>query len=375
MANAGQTIDEIVMQYVTDEGYADSLGENSYDLIGSSSNKMLRWAGQKRAEIQRLNPSPLMRVGTVGDGNCMLHSILFATSPTYRLCTDSEIQSEIADHFRDILNERSDELRDLADIFFADIGGNVALEESFEVLTTPRDEIDLEMGLLIARLYRYNFLAIQIKSNMSLKPARLTHRNWDNTRPTILVNYIGGGLDFGQKGSKFSLGGHYEALLLGALIPDSPKIVRLDEHHTRFLFHEGEPVFDAILTMFHTPSPVMYNHNAYQAASKKSTKKGKPPIYPPTNTTKKSSPKGSPKGSPTKKASPKGSNNKTQKNLVSSMKALNLKNVMSVSEIMSTFTIPYIKQQLEYLHVPKSEITIAAKGNKLGLATLLHEKI
>ena len=361
------------MQYITEKGYADSLNENLYKLIGSSSNKMLRWG--KEAEIQRLNPNPLMRVGTVGDGNCMLHSILFATSPTYRSCTDSEIQSGIADHFRYILKDRIEELEDLADIFFPDIEGHVGLEESFDVLLEDREEIDLEMGLLIARLYQYNFLAIQIKSNMSLKPARLTHRNWDNTLPTILVNYIGGGLDFGQKGSKFSISGHYEALLLGALIPDSPKIVRLDEHHTRFLFHEGEPVFDAILTMFHTPSPVMYNHNAYQAATKKSTKKGKPPIYPPHGSpTKKSSPKGSPKGSPTKKASPKGSNNKTQKNLTSAMNALNLKNVMSVGEIMSTFTIPYIKQQLEDLHVPKSEITIAAKGNKLGLATLLHKK-
>ena len=352
------------MQYIAQYDDPDILGENSYDLIGSSSNKMLRWAGQKRAEIQRLNPSPLMRIGTVGDGNCMLHSILFATSPTYRSCTDSEIQSEIADHFRDILNERSDELRDLADIFFADIGGNEALEESFEVLTTPRDEIDLEMGLLIARLYRYNFLAIQIKSNMSLKPARLTHRNWDNTLPTILVNYIGGGLDFGQKGSKFSLGGHYEALLLGALIPDSPKMVRLDEHHTRFLFHEGEPVFDEIVTIFHTPSPVI--QNAYQGTKK--SKKGKPVIYHPNNTTVKNS---SPNGSSTKKASTK---NKTQKNLASSMNALSVKNVMSVGEIMNTFTIPYIKQQLEDLHVSKSEIAAAAKGNKLGLATLLHEK-
>jgi hypothetical protein len=44
---------------------------------------------------------------------------------------------------------------------------------------------------------------------------RLTLINRDESLPSILVNYIGGGLDFGQ--ADFQENGHYEAIVAGRL--------------------------------------------------------------------------------------------------------------------------------------------------------------
>ena len=141
---------------------ADTPGLNiepsHYTIVGlEKSDDMLSW--KSPAELQQLIMPPLARVGTVGDGNCMLHSILYATSATYR-AHNTKSRSKIADAFCKVLVEREEELKDLADAFFFEIGGAMGLEESFEILHGEREEINLELGLLIARLYGYNFLAV-----------------------------------------------------------------------------------------------------------------------------------------------------------------------------------------------------------------------
>ena len=178
---------------------------------------MLSWTYPP--EIQPLALPPLTRVGTVGDGNCMLHSILFATSATYR-SHDEDSRSIIADKFREVLIAREEELKDLADAFFPEVGGAMALEESFEILHGEREEINLELGLLIARLYGYNFIAVQVQSDLTMRPVRMTMTNRDEALPTIAVNYLGGGVDFGRSG--FSEGGHYEVIVSAELGPVTP---------------------------------------------------------------------------------------------------------------------------------------------------------
>lgn len=178
---------------------------------------MLSWTYPP--EIQPLALAPLTRVGTVGDGNCMLHSILFATSATYR-AHDEDSRSIIADKFREVLVAREEELKDLADAFFPEVGGAMALEESFEILHGEREEINLELGLLIARLYGYNFIAVQVQSDLTMRPVRMTMTNRDEALPTIAVNYLGGGVNFGRSG--FSEGGHYEVIVSAEMGPAEP---------------------------------------------------------------------------------------------------------------------------------------------------------
>lgn len=206
-----KTLEGLVVAIVAAEA-GMKLSPTIYRLADADSNDMLSWTGPP--EIQELPLLPLLRVGTVGDGNCMLHSLLFAASPTYRAHNEKS-RSTIADRFREVLIEREEELKDLADAFFVEIGGAGALEESFEILHEERDEVNLELGLLIARLYGYNFLAVQVRDDMSLRPVRLTITNRDELLPSILVNYIGGGLDFGQ--GDFQENGHYEAIVAGSL--------------------------------------------------------------------------------------------------------------------------------------------------------------
>lgn len=206
-----KTLEKLVAGIVAIE--ADmKLSPTIYKLADADSNDMLGW--ESPPEIQELPVKPLLRVGTVGDGNCMLHAILFAASPTYR-AHDADSRSVIADRFREVLIAREEELKDLADAFFFEIGGADGLAESFEVLHEEREEVHIELGPLIARLYEHNFLAVQVLDDMSLRPVRMTMINRDESLPTILVNYIGGGLDFGQ--ANFQENGHYEAIIAGTL--------------------------------------------------------------------------------------------------------------------------------------------------------------
>jgi hypothetical protein len=203
-------LETLVVSIIT--GIKGKLGieRHNYRVADPTSNDMLEWSSP--VEIQVLPTSPFMRVGTVGDGNCMLHSILFAASPTYRTHTKAA-RSKIADVFRNTLVARIEDLRDIADIFYAEAGGAGAIDESFEILKERREEVNLELGPVMGRLYGINFLAIQLKEDMTMKPVHVTKRNFDATLPTAVINYIGGGLDFGNV--NFQQNGHYEAIIAG----------------------------------------------------------------------------------------------------------------------------------------------------------------
>jgi hypothetical protein len=252
----------------------------AYKYADPASNDML--TATKPIEIQVLPLKPLMRVGTVGDGNCLLHAILFSSSPTYR-AHNKLSRTKISDEFRKILVAREEELLDLADAFYAEAGGAAALVESFEILKGKREEISLEMGPIIARLYGSNLLAIQVKEDISLKPATVTMTNYDPTLPTIVVNYIGGGLNFGN--ADFQSGGHYEVIIAGVVAAASssssssseksvgaaaggagsktsarrktvkkkkaaPKTFTLNEVATKYIFQPEDPDLAHILDLF-----------------------------------------------------------------------------------------------------------------------------
>lgn len=241
-------------------------------------NGMLGWPGLNRrvyADFQPLELYGLGRVGTVGDGNCLLHSILFLLSPTYR-GHDGKSRSAIADEFREVLKARAEELETLADIAYPDIGGSAGLGESFEILQGHREEINLELAPLIARLYGVNLLAVQINDDMTLRPACVTWKEFNPAQPTILVNYIGGGMDFGDTG--FVEGGHYEAILAPAVaVSEEPEeagaaagtsrrttrkksaakksstsaaAISLNEVATQYVFMPGAPEIAGLLPLF-----------------------------------------------------------------------------------------------------------------------------
>lgn len=249
-------IETIVVSIVATATRKMLLALQEFEPIEPTTNDMLQWEDSKHkyAQIQDL-PSGLARIGTVGDGNCLLHSFLFALSPTYR-SHNKAARSYIADHFRNILIARADELSNLADITYPNIGGSVGLEENFEILKKSRNEINIEMAPLIAQLYGFNFLAIQLRTDMSIHPVCATYIAYKPELPTVLVNYIGGGLDFGNTDEGFMSSGHYEAVFSPVVIPigegniitsrrttrkrkETPARIALDNVHTKYIFrHE-----------------------------------------------------------------------------------------------------------------------------------------
>jgi hypothetical protein len=277
-----RTIEDVETLILTIVSARDDLDEapTKYSTVRSDDDGMLHWPGGRRkyAEFQSLEGYGLGRVGTVGDGNCLLHSLLFLLSPTYR-AHDGDSRSEIADAFRDVLKAREAEIRDLADITYAEIGGASALEESFEILQGDREEINIELAPLIGRLYGVNLLAVQINPDMTLRPVCATWAGFDAARPTILVNYLGGGLDFGNVG--FMEGGHYEAIFAPVVTASeepseaaaaasagagarrstrrkaapkkkAPTYVTLNEVATQYVLQPGAPSLAPILEMFET---------------------------------------------------------------------------------------------------------------------------
>lgn len=253
-------------------------GVTEYRQVPSDSNDMLRWAAgsRKYADFQMLPHYGLGRLGTVGDGNCLIHALLTVLSPTYRAHNGGS-RSKIADAFRKVLRAREAELRDLADVTYFEIGGASALEESFEILRGHREEINIELAPLIGRLFDVNLLAVQINEDMTLRPACATWKGFDPSRPTVIVNYLGGGMNFGN--ANFVEGGHYESLFAPVVVtaaasssegagagagagakskrrttrrkPVDP-IVSLDEVATQYVFLPGAAELAPILSMFST---------------------------------------------------------------------------------------------------------------------------
>lgn len=278
------------------------LEKGAYELADPTSSDMLSWAdpraGSKNAELQDLIVPGFARVGTVGDGNCMIHSFLYALSPTYR-AHNRAARAYLADQFRNVLIARRADLEITADILYYKVGGAAAAAEWFETLEGKREELNIEMGALIARIYNVNFLAVQVLDDMSLRPVCMTLIGHDPTLPTVLVNYIGGGVNVGNTG--FMPGGHYEAILKPVLAAAAAAVateaavnskrrtthkraaaagagagaatatVSLDEVRTRYLFSEAE--LGPILALFATGCAAMLRRSSSGHKSNGSNRK------------------------------------------------------------------------------------------------------
>ena len=268
---AALDIESLVIMIVSASKKKLLLEKGAYELADPTDDGMLAWAGMdrhhKNAELQDLPIAGFARVGTVGDGNCMLHTILYALSPTYR-AHNRAARSTIADEFRKVLVARRAELEGLADIIYFEAGGATAFEEMFEILDGRREELNIEMGPLIGRLYNFNFLAVQVRTGMAIVPVCITLLGYQRHLPTVVTNYIGGAVNVGNRGAAFEGGGHYEALLRPVITAAAPtpaagrrtthkrtaspteSVVGLDEVRTVYLFDFAE--LRPILEMFRT---------------------------------------------------------------------------------------------------------------------------
>lgn len=236
---------------------------------------MLSWT--KNVEAQQVD-AHLWRIGAIGDGNCMVHSILFAASPSYRQ-EGNKHRALIADKFREILNTRVDELKAIADVMYANIGGWEALAESFDILKRyKRSEVNIEMGPVIARLYRLNFLAVNIQGGV-LNPQVLTYNDgrFDPALPSVLVNYrswqilnLGRGSASSSSGSGSSseagpVANHYEVIISGHPTPkpvaaSSKKKTRRKKDvtyvfppGTTYVFRPADPLLAPLMVEFERP--------------------------------------------------------------------------------------------------------------------------
>ena len=244
-------IDETVIAIIAVMDKKTKTAKERYSLVEPLDAKMLNWT--RPIEMQALLENPLFRIGTVGDGNCLLHSILFSGSATYR-AQNAISRGKVADAFRELLGDRELELRELADIMYAEIGGSAALEDDFSDLHNRRDEMDILMGPLIAALFGNNLLAIQLRDGGVVQPVLLTKGGFQYDRPTIVINYIGCGVDLGNSAFKdggCSAGGvrHYESVI-AAVFSNIKKVIELDDGETRYLFPPGDSALSAILSLF-----------------------------------------------------------------------------------------------------------------------------
>lgn len=233
-----------------------TLDKSHYKLEATGTAGVLPWTPS--AEFQPLGTIAMARMGTVGDGNCLLHSILFLLSPTYR-AYNVTARSYIARAFRDLLVTKEPALREVADAMFAEIGGAVALEESFEILHEVGDtkkkispeELNIEMGMLIARMFGFNFHAVQVQEDGSLQPVCMTVRNRDPSLPTILVHFIGGATNIGAAAEAYRASGHYEAII----VPEFSEITdrgryTLDMDRSIFVFFDKDAAFQPVKALF-----------------------------------------------------------------------------------------------------------------------------
>ena len=213
-----QAADDIVKGIINEH-----LKRPLYLVTDPAAMTMLSW-GQPQG-IQFLTDR-IARVGTIGDGNCLLHAILFATSPSYRDCSSAD-RRILAKQFREYLKAHEDALRDEADTLYAEEGGSGIFDDSFITLhdtsTPPPEELDIEIGLFIAAHLGLNFLAVKLTGDSAdpIEAVCLTFKGYNPDRDTIVVNYYGGGVDFGAvaAGESFTAGGHYEAVVDAVTMP------------------------------------------------------------------------------------------------------------------------------------------------------------
>lgn len=202
--------------------------------------EMLDWA--PKTQIQHIGHG-YARIGAIGDGNCLVHSLFTALSPTYR-SYGLKVRQAIADRFRNVLSLRIEELRDLADMFYPDIGGAAALYDSFDNLSAGEDrtEIDLELGPVIARLYGHNFLAVRLSEALEMIPICQTRIGHYSALPTVFIHYMGGATNIGGVGN-FGGQGHYEVIV-------RPTEVAPARRHTRSATRSAPLTLDEARTQF-----------------------------------------------------------------------------------------------------------------------------
>jgi hypothetical protein len=244
----------------------------------TTSTRMLSWS--KHVEAQQVAPD-MWRIGAIGDGNCMVHSILFAASPSYRQ-EASKFRPAIADKFREVLNARVEELKDIADAMYAEMGGWVSLAESFDIMKRyKRSEVNIELGPVIARLYGLNFLAVNIQGG-ELKPFVITYNDgrFDPALPSVLINYRSWQiLNLGIRSSSSSSGSgsssssseagpvanHYEVIISGHPTPkpaaSSKKkktrrkkdVTYIFPPGTTYVFRPADPLLAPLMVEFERP--------------------------------------------------------------------------------------------------------------------------
>lgn len=236
---------------------------------------MLKW--DKTFEIQGLPLEHFKRVAAIGDGNCMLHSFLFATSAIYR-SHDNEMRGYLANEWRKQLIAKTEELNYEADIFYADSGRRVVIQETInELLPKGYTELGIEIGPIIARVYGHNWLAMGLDKTGALHPVRQSYNNFDPSKPTIVIHYLGGGLDFGQGNQGFRIGGHFETVIHTTIsTANSPKLSKEASNKSKskrttakkpkdkfitlppesiYVFTPGSHELQALLQLFQVPSP------------------------------------------------------------------------------------------------------------------------
>jgi len=246
---------------------------SSYKVVSKDKKDiMLKW--NDPFEIQGLPLHHFKRVAAIGDGNCMLHSFLFATSAIYR-SHDNEKRGYIANEWRKQLMAKTEELNEDADIFYADSGGRVVIQETIdELLPEEYIELGIEIGPIIARLYGHNWIAVRLDETGALRPVRQSYNNFDPAKPTIIIHYLGGGLDFGQRNQGFRIDGHFETVIYTTistgnspkLPPNKSKSKRTTAKKPRdiiislppetiYVFPPGSHELQPLLQLFQVPSP------------------------------------------------------------------------------------------------------------------------
>jgi hypothetical protein len=182
----------------------------------------------------------------------------------------------IANEWRKQLVDKTEELNEDADIFYAESGGRVIIQETLEeLLPEEYTELGIEIGPIIARVYGHNWLAVRLDETGALYPVRQTYNNFDPAKPTIVIHYLGGGLDFGQGNQGFRIDGHYESVIHTTIsTANSPKlskessnkskrttakkpkdkIIRLPPE-TIYMFPPGSHELQPLLQLFQAPSP------------------------------------------------------------------------------------------------------------------------
>jgi hypothetical protein len=265
--------------------------ERKYRVVARSNPiKMMKWVDPYEIQALAIGAGHrFQRIGAIGDGNCLLHSFLFATSPTYRSHDDS-MRKYIAVEFRAHVAANEDELNTLAtDYYGEERGGALIIEESMLDLTTKtHDELGVEFVPILGKLFDYNLIAVQRHADGTVRPVRNTFLHFDEANPTIVINYVGAGLDFGH--ADYEIDGHYEPVVWSEAdmsgvtsSPSSekkgkskakgkrqtkkkeraPKLVELPGS-TIYEFAPGAPELEPILTLFRTPSE---SRGEYQAAA------------------------------------------------------------------------------------------------------------